>query len=223
MLGSPASSKYPPAAIQFQLRGDLARTRELAEAVIELSTEHGMAQDLVWGRTYRGWALARQGKVEQGIGEMRASLAAHDAMGSRIARPHFLALLSQALGRAGRVDEAKAALAEAWASAQSTGEHCYDAEICRLRGELAQMQDAAAEAENCFREAMTISMRQSARSLELRAVMSLSRLSLARSKRAEGRSMLAETYGRFTEGFDTADLQEAKALLEELQGLEHED
>jgi len=134
----------------------------------------------------------------------------------------FLAWLAEAYGRAGQVEEGLNVLAEALAGAPRTGERVNEAELHRLRGELtlkSEVQGSKSkveEAEECFRRAMEIARRQSAKSLELRAVMSLARLRQQQGKKDEARQLLAEIYGWFTEGFDTVDLQEAKALLEEL-------
>jgi predicted ATPase len=107
-------------------------------------------------------------------------------------------------------------LAEALAVTEHTGERCWEAEQYRLQGELLQARADAWQAERCFRQALEIARHQQARSLELRAAMSLSRLWRQQGKRAEARDLLAPIYGWFTEGFDTADLQEAKALLDAL-------
>ncbi len=147
----------------------------------------------------------------------------------------FLALLAEAYGKAGQVEEGLTVLAEALAAVDKNGERMYEAELYRLKGELslqsgvrspkseitspqhpAPSSQAEAEAESCFLKAVEIARQQQAKLLELRAVMSLSRLWQQQGKKAEARQMLVEIYGWFTEGFDTKDLQEAKALLEEL-------
>ena len=130
----------------------------------------------------------------------------------------MLALLAEAYGKTGRSAKALAVLAEALALADSSGERHYQAELYRLKGEflLSSPTQNQAEAEACFRQAIAVARRQSAKSLELRAVMSLSRLYQQQGKQAEARPMLAEIYGWFTEGLDTADLVDAAAQLNSL-------
>ncbi len=155
---------------------------------------------------------------------MRQGLAAWQAMGAVYARPHFLALLAEAYGKVGQVEEGLMMLAEALALVDKTGERVPEAELYRVKGELTLAQSSVQglesrvqkEAEECFQKAVDIARRQSAKSWELRAVMSLSRLWQQQGKKEEARQMLAEIYDWFTEGFDTKDPQEAKALLEEL-------
>src|SRR6516164_8395846 len=132
--------------------------------------------------------------------------------------PYWLSLLAEACGETGRCDEGLSALREALATADEHENRHYEAEMHRLKGELLVKQDDsnAAEARNCFERAVEIARRQSAKSLELRATMSLARLLAKQGRRDEARMMLAEIYNWFAEGFDTADLKEAKALLEEL-------
>jgi predicted ATPase len=135
----------------------------------------------------------------------------------RLQHPHFLALLAEAYGKAGQAEEGLSVLAEALALAHSSGERYYEAEMHRLRGELLLMQgEAEAEAEACFSRAIEVARRQQAKSWELRATVSLCRLWQEQGRIDEARQMLAEIYGWFTEGFDRPDLQEARALLEEL-------
>jgi predicted ATPase len=150
---------------------------------------------------------------------MRDGLAAWHATGAGAHRSYQLAVLAEALGRAGQAEEALAALGEARALADGNGERYWEAELHRLRGEVllarAEAGPAArAEAEACFRQALEVAGRQQAKSLELRAALSLARLSQGQGRGAEARPLLAETYGWFTEGFDTPDLREARELLE---------
>ena len=144
-------------------------------------------------------------------------------------RSYLLSLLAEAYGKTEQPAEGLKALAEALDQVQKTEERRFEAELYRLRGKLTLQQSgvlntqpsilstqAEVEAEACFLKAIEIARRQQAKSLELRAVMSLGRLWQQRGKKDEARQLLAEIYGWFTEGFDTKDLQEAKALLEEL-------
>jgi predicted ATPase len=124
------------------------------------------------------------------------------------------------LGREGQTEEGLGVLAEAMALMHGTGEAFHGAELHRLRGEFLLRQETAEvacrEAEACFRQAFTIARQQQAKSLELRAAMSLTRLYQKQDRQAEARSILAECYDWFSEGFDTLDLQEAKTLLEQI-------
>src|SRR5262249_28194526 len=149
------------------------------------------------------------------------------ATGAEANRPYFLAQLAEAHGKVGQVEEGLAVLAEALATINKTGERYYEAEVHRLKGELLLAQagyrlqaighrEKTEEAKACFLRAIEIARQQQAKSLELRAVISLSRLWQQQGKKEQARHMLAEIYGWFTEGFDTKDLKEAKALLAEL-------
>ena len=153
---------------------------------------------------------------------MRQGLAARLAAGSEEGRAYYLAFLAEAYGNVGQTAAGLHVLAEALACAHTTGERCWEAELYRLKGELTLQSESQSpkslpgEAEACFQKALAVARHQSAKSLELRAVMSVSRLWQSRGKKAEAQQLLAEIYGWFTEGFDTKDLQEAKALLAEL-------
>ena len=152
---------------------------------------------------------------------MRQGAAALQATGVLVYRTVTPAMLAEVLAHQGQVEEGLAALAQSLAVVRDGGEPCWEAELQRLQGELLlQRADgeapAWAEAEACFHQALAVARRQSAKALELRAVMSLSRLYQRQGRQAEARPLLAQTYGWFTEGFDTTDLQEAKALLERL-------
>jgi predicted ATPase len=144
----------------------------------------------------------------------------HDAWqvtGAELDRPYFLVLLAEAYGNVGQVNEGLGLLTEASAVVDK-GERFWEAELYRLQGELLLQQATGSgdETETCFRQALDVARHQQAKSLELRAAISLSRLWQRQGKRAEARQLLAEIYAWFTEGFDTADLQQAKRLLEEL-------
>jgi predicted ATPase len=210
-----------------QLRREGQATQEWAEGEIALSGKHGFELSLAFGTIPRGWALTEQGQEEEGIAQMLQGLTAWRETGAELWRPYFLALLAEACGRMGQTGEGLALLAEALDVVEKTGERFYETELYRLKGELMLAQEGyrlpavglrekAKEAEECFHKAIEIARKQQAKSLELRAVMSLARLWQQQGKRAEARQMLAEIYGWFTEGFATRDSQEAKALLEEL-------
>jgi DNA-binding winged helix-turn-helix (wHTH) protein/predicted ATPase len=208
--------------------------QERAEACITLATEHGFAARVALGTIMRGWALAAHGQGEEGIAHMRQGVAAWRAAGSEVGLTNYLSFLAEAYGHVGQTAEGLNVLAEALAFAHTTGERCWEAELYRLKGELllqsgvqslesggltpdAGLQTRDAEAEACLRQALEIAHRQQAKSLELRAAMSLGRLWQQQGKRAAAYELLAPIYDWFTEGFDTADLQEAKALLEALR------
>jgi predicted ATPase len=209
------------AAMFQQFRREPHAVCEQAEATIALCTEQGFAYYLAWGTTLQGWAQVVQGHGEVGIGRIRRGLAALRATGAALRLPYYLALLAEACGQTGQGTEGLALLTEAFALVDTTGERWWAAELHRLQGELLLHaagggQNAASTAEECFQQALDIARRQHARSLELRTAMSLGRLWQRQGKQTEAYQLLAEIYGCFTEGFDTADLQEAKALLDVL-------
>ena len=202
-----------------QLRREVVATHEWAEATLALAREQLFPYWLAVGRITRGWALAHQGQGGEGIAEIRQGLAAYHATGAELGRPWFLALLAEAYGKAGRAEEGLHVVAEGLAAAAHTGEGFFEAEQYRLQGELllAHSGEKHPMAESCFHHALDSARRQQAKWLELRAAVSLSRLWQHQGKQAEAQALLAPIYGWFTEGFDTADLQEAKALLAELE------
>jgi TOMM system kinase/cyclase fusion protein len=206
------------AATTHQLRQEAPAAQEQAEVSMAFSREQGFALWVPGGTVLRGWALTEQGQMEEGIAQMRQGMTAWQATGAEVDRPYYLALLAEGYGKAGRAEEGLHVLAEALAVTDAIEERYYEAELYRLQGELllAGSREHHAEAEPCFRQALAIARRQQAKSLELRAAMSLARLWQQQGKQAEAHQLLAEIYNWFTEGFDTADLQEAKALLEEL-------
>jgi adenylate cyclase len=203
-----------------QVRGEAAATQELAETLITLCTEQGEPYWLAGGIVLQGWVLAERGQVEDGIAQMCQGLAAWQATGAEIILPYHLSLLAETHGRRGQAAEGLRVLTEALSLAQQHEEHWWAAELHRLRGALLLSQEGAkrkvVEAEQCFHQALDIARHQQAKSLELRAAMSLARLWQGQGKHAEARQLLAPIYDWFTEGFETADLREAKGLLEAL-------
>ena len=179
------------------------------------------------GTILRGWAVAGQGQGAAGISQLRKGLATYQATGAEIWRPYFLALLAEVQGKVGQTEAGLRGVNEALALVARTEERFYEAELHRLKGELLlnderrMMNDErqaqqAREAEVCFLKAIEVAQRQSAKSWELRAATSLARLWQQQGKAIEARNLLAPVYEWFTEGFDTADLKDAKALIEEL-------
>jgi class 3 adenylate cyclase/predicted ATPase len=205
------------AAFLHEFRRERQAAQEWAEAANTLSTEQGFPLWVERATIRRGWALAEQGQLEEGIAHMHQGLAVLHAMGGELTRPHTLCLLAEAYGKMGQIEKGLALLSEALAGVEDNGERFWEAELYRVKGELLRMQGPdEAEPETCFRQAVEIARGQRAKSLQLRAVMSWCRLLKHQGKKEKARKMLADTYGWFTEGFDTADLQEAKALLADL-------
>ena len=195
---------------------EIKGARELTEALLALAHEQGSRPDwIAAGTSCQGWLLAAQGQVGEGIAKMREGLDAEQARLHTVLQPYSCMLLAGAYGEVGQLEDGLNAVSEELNRANRTDNRLWDAELNRVKGELLLAADAP-EAETCFRRAIEIAHHQGAKSLELRAVTSLSRLLHRQEKKDEARQMLAEIYGWFTEGFDTADLKEAKALLEEL-------
>jgi predicted ATPase len=198
---------------------DFRGTRELAEAAIALSFEHGFDEVRIFCEGQLGWALCEQGRIEDGIAGQRDSLDALLRIGGCPGLTQTRAHLAHAYGRVGRIDEAHAELELAFDLMRQTNERFYEPELQRIGGELHLLaKHGAAESERCFRVGIDTARRQGAKLWELRASTSLARLLRDTGRRDEGRAMLGEIYNWFTEGFDTADLKDAKALLDELNG-----
>ena len=202
-----------------QFRGETGAAQMNSESLTTLSLEHGYSDFLAWATILRGCAMAARKHSEEGIAQIREGMAALRATGFELVRPRFLCSLAEACMEAGRLDDALDALTEALAAADQREERQAEAEIYRLKGELLLKQgdSSTAEAQSCFERAIEIARSQSAKSWELRATVSLARLFVRQEKRDEARMILAEIYGWFTEGLDTADLKDAKALLDELR------
>jgi class 3 adenylate cyclase/predicted ATPase len=205
--------------LQHLLR-DGRKTQETATALGGLAMEHGFPFWEAQGTILLGAALCQQDHCEAGVASMRQGLTAYHATGAELLRPGFLAQLAEGYGRGGHPDDGLRALTQALELLEAHQERMLEAELYRLKGELLWQSGVFTPppeaAEACFRQALEVARRQQARSLELRAAMSLSRLWQQQGERAAAHQLLAEVYGWFTEGFDTADLQAAKALLEEL-------
>ena len=207
------------AARLHQLRREGSAGR--AEALITLCTEQGFPAWLAEGIIFQGWALAEQGQGEKGISQLREGLAAWLATGSELFQSQHIALLAEAYGKDEQVEDGLTTVAEGLAFVERTAERFYEAELYRLKGELTlrsstKSQAARVEAAACFHQAIEIAQKQQAKSWELRAATGLARLWQQQGKMEEARELLAPVYNWFTEGFDTADLKDAKALLNEL-------
>jgi predicted ATPase len=206
------------AALLAQLCRDVAATQTHAEVAMALATAQGSALRVEQGRILQGWALAMQGDTAAGVAHMHQGLAAsQDLEGPPLLRFHWLSMLAEAYGQAGQPEVGLTVLAEALTLVSTTEARWWEAELYRLKGDLLLAQAGARQhwpaAEACFHQALDVARSQQARFLELRAALHLSRLWQQQGKRTAAYELLAPVYGWFTEGFDTADLQEAKILL----------
>jgi class 3 adenylate cyclase/predicted ATPase len=206
------------ATVLHQLLRAGQMVHERAEALIALATEQSFLLHRARGMVLRGWALCVQGQSAEGMRQIHQGLKAYQSLGAERSGSHFLALLAETAGDRGQTAEGLAMVAQGLVAVHKTGESFYEAELYRLQGTLLLRQDTpdAAQAEASFQQALAVARRQQAKSLELRAAMSLARLWHQQGKCAAARALLAPIFGWFTEGFDTADLQEAKTLLEAL-------
>jgi len=206
------------AAIVSQFRRDVSAVHEHAEATVALATEQGFALWAAMGTSVRGWALAMQGQGEAGMAQVRQGVAAWRTTGATLHVLFLCTVLAEVCDHLGHPEEGLQALTEAHTLMEQHEERYWEAEVARLQGVLLLRQTGPqqAEAEAWLQRALDVARRQEAKSLELRAAMSLARLWQHQGKRQEAYDLLAPVYGWFTEGFDTADLQEAKALLETL-------
>jgi predicted ATPase len=206
------------AAIVSQLRRDVPAVHEQAEATVALATEQGFSFWEAVGTILRGWALAMQGQGEAGMAQVCQGIAAYRTTGAALFVPYLCTLLADVCDHLGYTADGLQALAEAHTLVEQHQERWWEAEVSRLRGVLLlkQTNTPQEEGEAWLQRALDVARHQEAKALELRAAMSLARLWQQQGERAEGYELLAPVYGWFTEGFDTADLQEAKALLKEL-------
>jgi predicted ATPase len=204
------------AAFFYQFRREPQTVQQHAEAAIALCSEQGFAYYLAYGTIMRGWALAAQGRAEEGIDQMRRGIDALEATGAFLRQPYYLAMLAEAHGERGEGARGLELLAQARAASHRSGGSYWEAEIDRIEGELLLRDGRDAEAEARFESAAAVGRRQEARSLELRAAMSLSRLWKRQGKAQVAHGRLEPILAEFTEAFDTADLREARQLLAEL-------
>ncbi|WP_429537320.1 adenylate/guanylate cyclase domain-containing protein [Paraburkholderia youngii] len=212
------------AAELHQLRREAPLVRERAEAAIAVSIEHGLQYWLAWGTIFSGWARVQPGNLQDGIAQLREGLRAEQSAGGAEQRSYFLATLADCLWRAGDVEGGLRTLEEATAIVNKTGEHFFDAELHRLKGVmlLASVSEAerviasSDEAQACFLRAIAVARAQGARALQLRAATNLARLWQRAGRLGEARQVLSEVFDTFTEGLDTGDLRDARALLDAL-------
>jgi predicted ATPase len=206
------------AAQLSQLRRDPESARGQAEEALSLSAENGLDAVGLWCLLPRGWAAAQEGRVTDAISDIRESMTRRRALNIGAGWPWFYALLADAHGALGQTSQGLEALEEALQWVRRNDERLYEAEVHRIKGELLLTQDIPdpEQAENCFQQALAVARDQEAKSFELRAAMSLARLWQQEDRRHDARALLAPIYDWFTEGFDTADLMEAKALVEQL-------
>jgi predicted ATPase/DNA-binding SARP family transcriptional activator/pimeloyl-ACP methyl ester carboxylesterase/tRNA A-37 threonylcarbamoyl transferase component Bud32 len=205
------------AAYVYQFRREAEKVLEWSEATIALASEQGFPYRQATGMILHGWALAQAGRLEEGLAQLEEGLAAYQATGAKIDTPYYLALLAEIQARAGQAETGLKLLSQALDAVRESQAFFYEAEIHRLQGEMLRQaggSGAAAAAEAAFRRALDLARRQQARSLELRASVSLCRLWHEQGNTAAARETLGALYGWFSEGFDTPDLQEAAALLE---------
>ena len=204
--------------ILHQLRREPDATREVGERMIHYCSEKGLRTMVPIGKVFRGDALARHGQFAEGIGQMREGIAELRSIGTLFSLPSFFACLASACAHCGNVGEGLAAVEEGLAMTQTGGDRFSLPEIHRIKAKLLLASSVADSdaAEAAFGEAIEVSCGQQARLLELRAATSLARLWGEQGQRAKAPALLAPVYGWFTEGFDTADLKEAKTLLDEL-------
>jgi predicted ATPase len=219
-VAHPLSEVYslPVAAMLHQWRGEATLCLERSEAALALATEQMLPFFAAIAMVLAGWALVKEGQTEKGVSRLHAGLQAYRTPGGKVHGPHWLALLAEACLAAGRIEDGLSAVREALAETEETEARYYEAELNRLEGELLLASETPDEsrAEALFRKAIAIARAQQAKSWELRAATSLARLLARQGRREEAQALLAPVYGWFTEGFDTADLIAAKALLEQL-------
>jgi predicted ATPase len=205
-------------AMQLSIVGYDGALDERVDELVAVAAEQAFPQWRAFGTIYRGWVKAKNGDVVEGISLLRSGSAAYRASGAELLMPHHTALLARACDIAGQIEDALTQLDDALQIAARTGERWLEAELNRHKGQLLLRQGHSAAAEKLYRKALSIAREQDAKLWELRAVASLARLWRDQGRRGEARDLLAPVYRWFSEGFDTPDLKDAKALLDELGG-----
>ena len=201
----------------LSLIGDDAALDERAEELGAVATEQSYPYWIAAGRIFLGWLRVKSGDAIDGVALLRDGIGAYRASGQLAWMPHYIALLAKACEITGQIEEAATLLDKASQIIERTGERWFEAELCRHKGELLLLQGHADAAEEHYRKALSIAQEQEAKVWELRATTSLARLHRDQGRRTEAYDLLAPIYGWFTEGFDTSDLNEAKALLEAIE------
>ncbi len=198
------------------LRGEPAMAAQSAEEGFQLSSEAGFPFHVAHAKTFRGWTLCEQGSVEQGIREIQDGMEMYRRTGATVENPFKAILLADALAKTGRFDLGMVTLDNARTGIEKDAPIFCEAEIYRERGELLAAMGNVERGERCFHKALEIARRQNAKSLELRAAISLANLYREMGRTAEAHEILGDAYGWFSEGFDTSDLKNARTVLESL-------
>ncbi len=198
------------------LRREPSRVEAGAAHAVAVAEEHGISPAM-WADSFQGWILGQRGRAQEGLEVMRSRFEERATVGQDAFRACYLALMADLYGRAGRLEEGLECISRSFEVSSRHASHWFDAEYHRIRGELLRQLDRpAAEIEECFREAIEVATTQGALAWKLRAAASLARLQASHGANKEARDLLAPVYDQFTEGFDLADLKDAKALLDEL-------
>jgi predicted ATPase len=231
LLSHPYSLAYARgiAAAFHQFRKDVEVTQGLADASLDVATEHGFPFWSAFQSILLGWVLVMQGKADEGIAQMSRGMEAYWATGAELLRPYLIGLFAEALAEGGSTERGLLLLAEALEVVEKTGERFYEAELYRQKGErlfrsysegsglpFTAQSSRSCEIERYFLKAMTVAGRQHAKWFELRAATGLARLWHHQGRKDDAHTMLARSYNWFTEGFDTADLKDARLLLSQL-------
>jgi predicted ATPase len=208
---------HPPSvASSLALSAKRLSLGEQVDQLLAVTTEQGLPHWRSQGTIFRGWVNVKKGDIAEGISLLRSGSAAYRATGAEVWMPYHLARLAGTCEIAGQTEDAATLLDDAVLIVERTGERWFAAELNRLKGQLMLRQGHSDAAEELYRKALSIAEEQEAKLWELRASVSLARLRRDQGRRAEARNLLAPVYGWFTEGFDTPDLKQAKALLDEL-------
>ena len=198
--------------------GNYTAAKAEADELVALADEKGALYWKALGMAYQGWVLALTGKASDAVHMITSAITAYRSTGATVFLPLSLLLLASAYAELGEIDNARRCIGEAITAVETTKERSCEAEVHRIAGEIALKlpEPDAPKAEAYFERALAVARQQQAKSWELRAAMSMARLWRDQGKREEARELLAPVYGWFTEGFDTLDLKEAKALLDKL-------
>jgi predicted ATPase len=202
--------------IVYRNVGDLVAVKANAEQMLSIGTKYDLPLSQQSGDIFSGWLLAHQDNILEGIEQTTRGIEGFRRMGHSMYQTHRLAMLVEMHLMAGQIDEAQTVLDDAFTISGEKDEHFWDVELHRLQGDILLAGEATVEAEVSYYEAVEIARQQGAKSLELRVQMALGRLWQSQGKHAQAYQHLSELYNCFTEGFDTHDLQTAKALLDQL-------